>query len=81
MPPAALDRDALRVPARLARASLVANMASPKTEYEIPTKNIWYHPVLWIRNRIRKDPKLFAGSGSVTRGYGSGSETGLKTNT
>jgi hypothetical protein len=34
--------------------------------------------VLWIR--IRKDPKLFAGSGSVTRGYGSGfgSETGLK---
>jgi hypothetical protein len=35
-------------------------------------------PVLWIR--IRKDPKLFAGSGSVTRGYGSGfgSETGLK---
>jgi hypothetical protein len=35
-------------------------------------------PVLWIR--IRKDPKLFAGSGSVTRGYGSGfgSETGLE---
>jgi hypothetical protein len=34
--------------------------------------------VLWIR--IRKDPKLFAGSGSVTRGYGSGfgSETGLE---
>jgi hypothetical protein len=32
--------------------------------------------VLWIR--IRKDPKLFAGSGSVTRGYGFGSETGLK---
>jgi hypothetical protein len=36
--------------------------------------------VLWIR--IRKDPKLFAGSGSVTRGYGSGSgfgsEAGLK---
>jgi hypothetical protein len=33
--------------------------------------------VLWIR--IRKDPKLFAGSGSLTRGYGSGfvSETGL----
>jgi hypothetical protein len=31
-------------------------------------------PVLWIR--IRKDPKLFAGSGSVTRGYGSESETG-----
>jgi hypothetical protein len=32
--------------------------------------------------RIRKDPKLFAGSGSVTQGYGSrsgfGSETGLK---
>jgi hypothetical protein len=27
--------------------------------------------VLWIR--IRKDPKLFAGSGSVTRGFGSGS--------
>jgi hypothetical protein len=34
-------------------------------------------PVLWIQ--IRKDPKLFAGFGSVTRGYGSGfgSETGL----
>jgi hypothetical protein len=32
--------------------------------------------VLWIR--IRKDPKLFAGSGSGTRGYGSGSETGLE---
>jgi alpha-tubulin suppressor-like RCC1 family protein len=36
--------------------------------------------VLWIR--IRKDPKLFAGSGSVTRSYGSGSglgsDTGLK---
>jgi hypothetical protein len=29
--------------------------------------------VLWIR--IRKDPKLFAGSGSVTRGYGSGFES------
>jgi hypothetical protein len=41
-------------------------------------------PVLWIRIqiRIRKDPKLFAESGSVSRGYGSGSgfgsETGLK---
>jgi hypothetical protein len=40
--------------------------------------------VLWIQIQIRKDPKLFAGSGSVpvTRGYGSGSgigfETGLK---
>jgi hypothetical protein len=36
--------------------------------------------VLWILIRIRKDPKLLAGSGSVTRGYGSGfgSETGLK---
>jgi hypothetical protein len=36
--------------------------------------------VLWIRIqiRIRKDPKLFAGSGSVTRGYGSGSETEIK---
>jgi hypothetical protein len=44
-------------------------------------------PVLWIR--IRKDPKLLAGSGSgsvtrgygsgsVTRSYGSGSETGFK---
>jgi hypothetical protein len=34
--------------------------------------------VLWIRTR--KDPKLFAGSGSVTQGHGSGfgSETGLK---
>jgi hypothetical protein len=34
--------------------------------------------VLWIQ--IRKDPKLFAGSGTVTRGYGSGfgSETGFK---
>jgi hypothetical protein len=32
--------------------------------------------VLWIR--IRKDPKLFAGSGtgSTTRGYGSGSDPG-----
>jgi hypothetical protein len=29
--------------------------------------------VLWIRIRIRKDPKLFVGSGSVTRGFGSGS--------
>jgi hypothetical protein len=40
-------------------------------------KKLWAS-VLWIR--IRKDPKLFAGSGSVTRGYGSGfgSETGLK---
>jgi hypothetical protein len=35
-----------------------------------------YEPVFFIR--IRKDPKLFAGFGSVTRGYGSGSgsETG-----
>jgi hypothetical protein len=35
-------------------------------------------PLLWIR--IGKDPKLFAGFGSVTRDYGSGfgSETGLK---
>jgi hypothetical protein len=36
--------------------------------------------VLWIRIRIRKNPKLLAGSGSesrsVTWGYGSGSETG-----
>jgi hypothetical protein len=35
--------------------------------------------VLWIR--IRRDPKLYAGSGSVTRrgcGVGSGSETGLE---
>jgi hypothetical protein len=31
---------------------------------------------VWIR--IRKDPKRFAGSGSVTRGYESGSETGLE---
>jgi hypothetical protein len=29
-------------------------------------------------NWIRKDPKLLAGSGSVTRGYGFGSETGLE---
>jgi hypothetical protein len=28
-------------------------------------------PVLWIRIQIRKDPKLFAGSVSVSRGYGS----------
>jgi hypothetical protein len=31
---------------------------------------------VWIR--IRKDPKRFAGSGSVTRGYESGSETELE---
>jgi hypothetical protein len=30
--------------------------------------------VLWIRIRIRKDPKLFAGFGGY--GFGSGSETG-----
>jgi hypothetical protein len=35
--------------------------------------------VLWIRNRIRKDPKLFAGTGSGTRGYGSGSGFGSGT--
>jgi hypothetical protein len=34
--------------------------------------------VLWIRIRIRKDPKLFVRSGSVTLGYGSESETGLE---
>jgi hypothetical protein len=33
--------------------------------------------VLWIR--IRKDPKLFAGSGSVNRGYESGSDFGSET--
>jgi hypothetical protein len=49
-------------------------------------ENVLLYAVLWIRIqiRIRKDPKLFAGSksgsGSVTRGYGSGfgSDTGLK---
>jgi hypothetical protein len=34
---------------------------------------IFRRAVLWIR--IRKDPKLFAGSRSLTRGYGSGSAT------
>jgi hypothetical protein len=44
----------------------------------IQNKYQYLATVLWIR--IRKDLKLFAGSGSVTRGYGSGfgSETGLK---
>jgi hypothetical protein len=39
---------------------------------------LWIRIQIWIR--IRKDPKLFAGFGSVTRGYGSGfgSKTGLK---
>jgi hypothetical protein len=32
---------------------------------------------LWIR--IRKDPKLFAGSGNGGYGFGSGSETGNAT--
>jgi hypothetical protein len=31
----------------------------------------YLYPVLWIR--IRKDPKLFVGSGSGTQGFGSGS--------
>jgi hypothetical protein len=45
-------------------------------------KYIYSRPVLWIRIRnpirIRKDPKLFAGSISGTRGFGSGSRTGLE---
>jgi hypothetical protein len=38
------------------------------------TKELW----IWIRIWIRKDPKLFAESGSLTcdYGFGSGSETG-----
>jgi hypothetical protein len=53
---------------------------NPLAEKNCLTENALIHlrSVLWFRDQIRKIPKLFAGSGtgSGTRGYGSG--TGLK---
>jgi hypothetical protein len=54
----------------------VRTSKTPPTVIQEPEERIPTEPQLWIR--IRKEPKLFAGSGSVPRGYGSGSETGLK---
>jgi hypothetical protein len=66
------------------KVTALSNLHSGVNDTAVHVTAVSLIPVLWIRIRIRKDPKRFAGSGSgsVTRGYGSGSrfgsETGLK---
>jgi hypothetical protein len=78
-------RPASTVPILIKQLTVLYSYAYEAPYYEDQAQEhylLYLHTVLWIRIqiRIRKDPKLFAGSrsGSVTRGYGSGSETGLK---